>query len=640
MSGPTADAANAAVLEPVAPAARAAAAVIPRRVLLGCWAGSLVLLLALVGGPPVQRTQEARVLETAREMLGQPWRAWLIPQLNGDLRLRKPPLPYWFAAAAYKVGGVNETAGRVPTAVIGWLTLGVTFLATERLFGTRAGFFAAATLLASYLFFRHTRLAETDAPATLFVTLAVYGVLRAASEGRGRGDCGLRIDFGEFSWSLSLSLRRAQSSRAEGSRAADCGFEERPTNPKSEIRNPKLQDPHPNPLPEYRERGRTAARLPVSALWLHIAAASAGLAFLSKGGPGLFPILFLVGYAAVARRWDVARRFVTSGAAITLLLVGVSWYAFAAWTVGPKQFFQEMRELGSGEDHGAPFYMYFPQILVATVPWSGMVVLGLVEAVRRWRADVRARVVLVWVAACLLPLFVAGNKQFHYLMPLTPALMVLAGWALDAACGPAAVAGDRTGFADAGRSIMRLTVIAAFLAGVLLPFVARHELGRARPGDLVLALGLLVLVFGIALLRKAYGRAVGSAAFAGGCALALVLLLGVWWPTLRPHNTRAVAREIRSRLPEGPYCYVGANFSLPLCFNLRTEIPRATNPAQLMSLVRGHGVRGVIAQTKSGREAPRPADAADGSVRFRDLGQVQGEDQVIELYSVDRRGAE
>jgi 4-amino-4-deoxy-L-arabinose transferase-like glycosyltransferase len=603
----------AAVLEPVAPAARAPTAVISRRALLGCWAGSLVLLLALVGGPPVQRTQEARVLETAREMLGRPWRAWLIPQLNGDLRLRKPPLPYWFAAAGYKLGGVNETAGRVPTAVIGWLTLGVTFLAAERLFGTRAGFFAAATLLGSYLFFRHTRLAETDAPATLFVTLAVYGVLRAASEGRGQGDCGWRI--------------------------ADGGLKDLALDPKSEMRNLESQDRRPGPLPEYRVRVQEAEPRSVSAFWLHVAAASTGMAFLSKGGPGLFPILFLFGYAAVARRWDVLRRFVTSGAVITLVCVGASWYAYAAAVVGPKQFIEEMHELSSGEDHGGAFYMYFPQILVATAPWSGMVVLGLVEAVRRWRVDVRARVMVVWVSACLLPLFVAGNKQFHYLMPLTPALMVLAGWALDAACGPAAVADDRTGFADAGRSVMRLTVIAAFLAGVLLPVVARHELGRARPGDLVLALGLLVLVVGIALLRKAYGRAVGSAAFAGGCAVALVLLLGVWWPTLRPHNTRAVAREIRNQLPQGPYCYIGANFSLPLCFNLRTEIRRATTPAQLMSLVREHGVRGAIAQSKAGREAPRPADAPDGSVRFRDLGQVQGEDQVFELYSVERRGA-
>ena len=48
------------------------------------------------------------------------------------------------------------------TALIGWLTLGVTYLAGERLFGRRAGFFAAGMLLSSYLFFRHTRLAETD----------------------------------------------------------------------------------------------------------------------------------------------------------------------------------------------------------------------------------------------------------------------------------------------------------------------------------------------------------------------------------------------------------------------------------------------------------------------------------------------
>jgi 4-amino-4-deoxy-L-arabinose transferase-like glycosyltransferase len=602
--------APAVVLEPALSVVRAARTGLPRRGLLACWAGSLVLLLAFIGGPPVQRTQEARVLETAREMLGQPWRAWMIPQLNGDLRLRKPPLTYWLAAAAYKVGGVNETAGRVPTAVIGWLTLGVTFLAGERLFGTRAGFFAAATLLGSYLFFRHTRLAETDAPATLFVTLAVYAILRAA----GEGNCGFRN--------------------------AECGLKAHPTpladfNPQSEIHNPQSEDPHPNPLPEYREREQEAELARPSPFWLHVAAASAGMAFLSKGGPGLFPVLFLAGYVAVTRRWDVARRFFTSGAVLTLVCVGASWYAYAACVVGPKQFIEEMHELTSGEDHGGPFYLYFPQILVATAPWSGMVVVGLIEAARRWRADVRARVMLVWVAACLLPLFFAGNKQFHYLMPLTPGLMVLAGWALDAACG----ARGRAGFVGAARSVMRLTVLAAFGAGVLLPVAARHELGRARPGDLVLALGLLVLVVGVALLRKAYGRTIGAAAFAGGCALALVLLLGVWWPTLRPHNTRAVAREIRTRLPEGPYCFLGANYSLPLCFNLRTEIHRATSPPQLISLVRDNGIRGAIAQTKAGRPAPRPADAADGYIRFRSLGRVQGEEQVFDLYSVEHRGA-
>src|SRR5438094_9141745 len=78
---------------------------------------SLVLMFLFLGTPPVQRTQEARVLETAREMLGQRWHDWLIPRLNGELRLAKPPLAYWLAAGAFKIGGVSEGVGRVPFAV-------------------------------------------------------------------------------------------------------------------------------------------------------------------------------------------------------------------------------------------------------------------------------------------------------------------------------------------------------------------------------------------------------------------------------------------------------------------------------------------------------------------------------------------
>src|SRR4051812_31096793 len=81
------------------------------------WLFSGVCLFAFVGGPTVTRTQEARVLETAREMLDEPGSLdnWLIPELNGVARLRKPPLPYWLAAVAFMVAGVDETIGRVPT---------------------------------------------------------------------------------------------------------------------------------------------------------------------------------------------------------------------------------------------------------------------------------------------------------------------------------------------------------------------------------------------------------------------------------------------------------------------------------------------------------------------------------------------
>src|SRR5205807_1762336 len=89
-----------------------------------------------------------------------------------------------------KVGGVWEGVGRTPTVILGWLTLLVTFSGAQWLFGTRAGFFAAGTLLTSYLFFRHTRLAETDAPAMFFVTVAVLAFWKGALATEGNGAMG------------------------------------------------------------------------------------------------------------------------------------------------------------------------------------------------------------------------------------------------------------------------------------------------------------------------------------------------------------------------------------------------------------------------------------------------------------------
>src|SRR5437588_12500282 len=72
------------------------------RAMLALWIVSLPLMVVGLGGPDVSRTQEARVLETAREMLGSGWRGWIIPHLNGRVRLEKPPLAYWMAAASYQ----------------------------------------------------------------------------------------------------------------------------------------------------------------------------------------------------------------------------------------------------------------------------------------------------------------------------------------------------------------------------------------------------------------------------------------------------------------------------------------------------------------------------------------------------------
>jgi 4-amino-4-deoxy-L-arabinose transferase-like glycosyltransferase len=175
--------------------------------MLVAWLATLVLLLAFLGTPPVQRTQEARVLVTAREMLQLGGDRWIIPQMNGRLRLEKPPLAYWLTAGAFALGGVNEWAGRVPTALCGWLAIFVVYLVASRWFDRRAAFFAAASLLGGMMFFRHVRLAETDAWVMLFDTCAIGAIWRGAEAGGARG---------AWRWFLASGLFVALAALAKG----------------------------------------------------------------------------------------------------------------------------------------------------------------------------------------------------------------------------------------------------------------------------------------------------------------------------------------------------------------------------------------------------------------------------------------
>jgi 4-amino-4-deoxy-L-arabinose transferase-like glycosyltransferase len=148
-------------------------------VLIFVWLTAGAMLLIGLPLTPVTRTQEARVLETSREMAGVPVDGWLIPTVNGQIRLQKPPLAYWLTAISFHLFGTDEGSGELPAAISGWLTVGVTMLTGYWLFGARAALCSGISLLGSYLFFRHSRLAETDVLATLFVTAATAAAWRA-----------------------------------------------------------------------------------------------------------------------------------------------------------------------------------------------------------------------------------------------------------------------------------------------------------------------------------------------------------------------------------------------------------------------------------------------------------------------------
>lgn len=135
---------------------------------------SLSLLVSFLGlgRLPVSRTQEARIAVSAREMLTDGH--WLIPTLNGHIRVQKPPLMTWLTAGSYRLcGEIGEFSARLPAYLFSLTSALLLYGLGRRLFGRAAGLLAAVVLLTSFEFVRHSRLAETDIALLTAVTAAM-----------------------------------------------------------------------------------------------------------------------------------------------------------------------------------------------------------------------------------------------------------------------------------------------------------------------------------------------------------------------------------------------------------------------------------------------------------------------------------
>ncbi len=516
------------------------------------WLLLLAVMLAGLGAPAVRRTQEARVLEAAREMMNGGPRAWLIPHLNGQVRLQKPPLAYWASALSFKLFGVTEFAGRLPAALAGWLTVGLTFCAARWLFGARAAWFAASALATSYLFFKHMQLAETDSLVTLFVSAAMYFLWRAATE-------------------PSMSRRQI--------------------------------------------------------VYQHLGSAAVGLAALSKGPPALFPILFLLGLAWTSRRWKILSDCLASGGPLTLLLIAAPWFIYAAMAPEAKIIGKELHDVLGGEDHHAWFFVYFPLLLYGTAPWSGFVVVAVVEACLRRRLDSRLHGLLLWNAAICFPLCVTGNKQVHYLLPLIPGLMLLVGWFIDEglclAIRDRLTAGLRLSF-----WIAALLVAFTSIAMLVAPRLLLHHM---RTGDIALAIALAILAPAVIAVRSRKGMAPALTTLAIGCAFLWPVMIGQWMPSLNVSDTRTMAQTLQNRYGNSPIAFLGDPAYLPLCFAMRREIPVTSSIQQLppdANLV-------VLVQIDPNARQPKPAPALPPE--FLKQEPIGAHDQYFEVF---RRQAE
>ena len=142
------------------------------------WRDALLLVLVLVvwfgyelGSRSLWHPDEGRYSEIPREMVATG--DYLTPRLNGVKYFEKPVLFYWLQAGAIKLFGVNEWSLRLWTAFFAISGCLAVFFAGYRLFGRRAGLFAATILATSVWYDLMGSAITLDMALTGFLTVAL-----------------------------------------------------------------------------------------------------------------------------------------------------------------------------------------------------------------------------------------------------------------------------------------------------------------------------------------------------------------------------------------------------------------------------------------------------------------------------------
>jgi hypothetical protein len=181
----------------------------------------------------------------------------------------------------------------------------------------------------------------------------------------------------------------------------------------------------------YRQAGDRAP----TGVYLAMAAA-----VLTKGPAGaVLPLLTIVGFLALQRDVRALRRFAAVRPALGALLLVVGWYAAAAWRGGwdfvAVQVLRENvdRFAGAGifdRDRWHDVGMLLGAFVVQLFPWNTALLLHGVEHARA--ADADARFLHAWWAGMLALLVVSAGTRPVYLLPLFPAVALLAARTLAA----------------------------------------------------------------------------------------------------------------------------------------------------------------------------------------------------------------
>ncbi|MCO4891437.1 glycosyltransferase family 39 protein [Cupriavidus sp. WGtm5] len=332
---------------------------------------SLLILLVWFGTLDMRhllRSDEGRYAEIAREMVATG--DWVTIRYHELKYFEKPPFHMWVTALAYTLFGVGDWQARLCVALSGMLGIGVSMLAAARWYGCRVAMLTGLVL----------------------VSTPMWNVA------------------GHFN-SLDMTLSGAMAC------VLAC----------------MLLAQHPAATPAAQRN------------WMLACWAAMGVAVLVKGLVGLaLPGLVLVVYTLATRDWKLWGRLHLLAGIAVLLAVTVPWF----WLVSERnpeflRFFfihEHWQRYTSNVHHReGSIWFFVPLLLGGFLPWLGLVP-QMWQAVRERAGVARgnaprpfqpALLAGLWAVAIFVFFSLSGSKLPGYIVPVFPALALLAGVALD-----------------------------------------------------------------------------------------------------------------------------------------------------------------------------------------------------------------
>jgi 4-amino-4-deoxy-L-arabinose transferase-like glycosyltransferase len=193
----------------------------------------------------------------------------------------------------------------------------------------------------------------------------------------------------------------------------------------------------------WQGRGRRPRTVFLTLMW-----AGFGLAFLTKGPPGLLPLFAILVFLLVDGGWRSALRLFSVTGLVAFALIGLSWYLVVVAThPGLATYFlrDEVAHRLASATYGRNtewykgFVVYVPVLLLGTLPWISPLfraARSLPETLfsrtwwrKEWAADPWVIFLMLWFFLPLVVFFVSKSRLPLYVLPLfVPIALSIGRW--------------------------------------------------------------------------------------------------------------------------------------------------------------------------------------------------------------------